>query len=711
MRSVRRCGRLLMTVVFSIPAMTLATIHSVPSQYPTIRAAIEAAVDGDTVLVAPGTYAENINFAGKNIVVASRYIVSGDPLDIAATIIHGGSPVDPDTASCVLIVSGEDTTAVLEGFTLTGGSGTKWTDEHGAGVYREGGGILITFSSPTIRHNLIIDNEAINSTGSVSAGGGGIRVGDGAPRIVTNAIIGNRGMYGGGIVLNYCSGTIIRNNVISQNRVFQAVPGVQTFGGGGVWVYRGKPGDTTPNIIENNTILGNSAWGTTGTSPSAGRGGGMHVDRAVVIVRNTIVWNNLQTIGNQINGSPDVSYSDVGGGFAGSGNIDANPLFADSSFLLLTGSPCADAGDEAAAYNDPENPGSPGEASPPAVGTLRNDMGAYGGPGGTLLPPFSRPGIYVPGDSLDLGYVLPGGTGWGALTLFNLGSSQLEIDRTAFVLDGGASLGIQQSLPLQVRPGSTDTLVISWSPTESSILEDTLLLFHNDETAGSPWPIRLTGSSVPTALLEVDVSEIDFGALDVNTPSRDTVFTIRNSGTAEDSVYLSLDYRGLKPEAALSVTPVSVSIGPGDSLEVRFTFFPPLIVRTFNSLYTPRILIDSQFSGKEKHFERPVRIVLVGTLSAEDPVGTVPATYFLEQNYPNPFNPTTLIAFGLPRSGHITMKIFNVVGELVGVLADGFYPPGRYRAAWDAGHLPTGTYFYQLRAGERVLTKKLLLIR
>jgi len=700
-----------MTVVLCIPAITLATIRAVPSQYPTIGAAIEVAINGDTVLVAPGTYPENINFAGKNIVVASRYIVSGDPLDIAATVIHGGSPVDPDTASCVLVVSGEDTTAVLEGFTLTGGTGTNWTDEHGAGVYREGGGILITFSSPTIRHNLIIDNEAINSTGSTSAGGGGIRVGDGAPRILANAIVGNRGMYGGGIVLNYCSGAIIRNNVISQNRVYQAVPGVQTFGGGGVWAYRGKPGDTTPNVIENNTILGNRAWGTTGASPSAGRGGGLHVDRANVIVRNTIFWNNLQAIGNQINGSPDVSYSDVEGGFTGFGNIDANPFFADSGLLLLTGSPCADAGDPAAAYNDPENPGSPGEVAPPAVGTLRNDMGAYGGPGGMFLPSFSQPGAYVPGDSVDLGYVLPGGNARGTLTLFNLGSSQLEIDSTAFVLDGGATLEIQRSLPLQVRPGSTDTLAISWSPTGSSILEDTLLLFHNDGTAESPLTIRLTGSSVPTALLEVDISEIDFGTLDVNTPIRDTVFTIRNSGTAEDSVSLSLDYRGLEPEAALSVTPVSGSIGPGDSLEVRFAFFPPVIVRTFNSLYTPRILIDSRFSGKERHFERPVRIVLVGTLSAEDPAGTIPATYFLEQNYPNPFNPTTVITFGLPRSGHITVMVFNVVGEVVGVLADGFYPPGRYRASWDAGHLPTGSYFYQLRAGERVLTKKLLLVR
>ena len=133
-----------------------ARVLNVPAEFNTIQAAINVSQTGDTVLAAEGIYFENINFSGKNITVASRYILDNDPLHILNTIINGSSPVHPDTASCVRIVSGEDSTAVLEGFTLTGGTGTKWVDEHGAGVYREGGGILITFSSPTIKNNLIM---------------------------------------------------------------------------------------------------------------------------------------------------------------------------------------------------------------------------------------------------------------------------------------------------------------------------------------------------------------------------------------------------------------------------------------------------------------------------------------------------------------------------------------------------------------------------
>ena len=115
------------TIICSINANTIR----VPEDYTTIQQAINASANGDTVVVASGTYYENINFRGKDILVTSYYLFNDDVSYIANTIINGSQPVHPDTASCVLIVSGEDSTAILQGFTLTGGTGTKWPDEHG----------------------------------------------------------------------------------------------------------------------------------------------------------------------------------------------------------------------------------------------------------------------------------------------------------------------------------------------------------------------------------------------------------------------------------------------------------------------------------------------------------------------------------------------------------------------------------------------------
>ncbi|RMH85617.1 MAG: T9SS C-terminal target domain-containing protein, partial [Calditrichaeota bacterium] len=85
----------------------------------------------------------------------------------------------------------------------------------------------------------------------------------------------------------------------------------------------------------------------------------------------------------QITGSVVVSYSDVQGGYSGTGNIDADPLFADTVNYYLTDpvSPAIDAGNPDPAYNDPEDSHRLGFACWPALGELRNDMGAYGGPG------------------------------------------------------------------------------------------------------------------------------------------------------------------------------------------------------------------------------------------------------------------------------------------------------------------------------------------
>ncbi len=338
----------------------------VPADQSTIQKGINVASNGDTVLVSPGTYFENVNFRGKRIVLTSRFSESGDLSFIQSTIINGSQPANADSASCVLIISGEDSTTVLQGFTITGGQGTKWIDEHGAGTYREGGGILIANSAPTIRFNVIINNAATNTSGVNSAGGGGIRAGDGNPKILNNVIARNAARYGAGIVLNY-TGAIVKNNIITNNS------GGQDYGGGALWM---NHDGATPKYVENNTSAGNQVVA-------------VYVWQGSSIIRNCILWADPQTSAVQIavrSGGPSVTYSFVGGGYSGTGNLSGDPEFADTTFVLGLNSPCIDAGDTASSCSDKESSSSPGNAQSPSKGGLRNDIGAYGGPGAAPLP-------------------------------------------------------------------------------------------------------------------------------------------------------------------------------------------------------------------------------------------------------------------------------------------------------------------------------------
>ena len=286
-------------------SFSFATTINVPEDSLSIQSGISGASDGDTVLVSAGTYVENINFNGKNIVVGSLVLTMGDTSYISQTIINGNF-----SGSVVTFNEGENNFAVLKGFTITGGN-----------AY-DGGGIYCSSSSPIIANNIIIGNVS-------ETYGGGISCNYSAPIIINNTITLNSSSYGGGISFDRYTSSVITGNSITKNNAEEG-------GGIGCFVF------SSPSIT-NNTISENSA---------DTKGGGIYCYyNSSATITNTIIWDNTSPIGSDIyiySSDPSFNYCDVMGGWEGEGNIDANPLFCSpdsGNYRLEEDSPCIGAGE------------------------------------------------------------------------------------------------------------------------------------------------------------------------------------------------------------------------------------------------------------------------------------------------------------------------------------------------------------------------------
>lgn len=209
LKSNRLTASLLLTAsIFCRPALAQVTIN-VPSDQPTIQAGINAAQNGDTVLVAPGTYNENIDFKGKGITVTSA---ATNYSGAVATVITASA-----YGSVVSLVTNEPSTAVLNGFTIQGASGPN--------ANAPIAGIAIIGSSPTITNNVVQLNI-----------GCGIAVSQGAsPVIQGNDIRLNRaaltaqeppgycgGVAGTGLFINEAGTVTVTGNTIEENTVIGA---------------------------------------------------------------------------------------------------------------------------------------------------------------------------------------------------------------------------------------------------------------------------------------------------------------------------------------------------------------------------------------------------------------------------------------------------------------------------------------------------------
>ncbi len=276
-------------------AIASAQIIHVPADQPNIQAGIDAALDGDTVLVAEGTYYENIRFKGKAITLGSEYIMDADTNHIHNTIINGSQPVNADSASAVMFISGEDTTSVINGFTITKGQGTWSNVTHahaGGGIFCFNAGAKIVrcnitgnellhdnyalgagISSMTTNgdFSIIIENNSISdnviSVTNTMAGGGGIFIGATTPAATINARIalnkfennycecGGRA-DGGGVKTELATMAAGTFHIIGNTFLNNSIKGSSTRGGGLCGI--GTGGIITNNIFRYNYIDENS---------------------------------------------------------------------------------------------------------------------------------------------------------------------------------------------------------------------------------------------------------------------------------------------------------------------------------------------------------------------------------------------------------------------------------------------------------------------
>jgi len=88
-----------------------------------------------------------------------------------------------------------------------------------------------------------------------------------------------------------------------------------------------------------------------------------------------------------------------------------------------------------------------------------------------------------------------------------------------------------------------------------------------------------------------------------------------------------------------------------------------------------------------------------------------PVNFELSQNYPNPFNPSTKINFSLTKNAHVTLTVYNILGQKVAVLVNGYRNAGNYQLNWDASNLSSGVYIYKLEAGNKVMSRKMVLLK
>lgn len=737
---------LLAGLLLGVGSAAFATIINVPGDFGTIQAAISdgGTTNGDTVQVAAGTYNENIDYSGKNL------ILIGDPANPGNIIIDAEGD-----GRVVHFHSGETATAQLIGFTLQNGDALD-------NDYHNGGGIFCESASPTLSHLIIRNSHALF--------GGGLSLHGSNPALDHIQFYGNGADGGGGGI-----DAALNSNPVIEHVTFS---GNTAGAGGAIWVY-----NQSHPLVRNSILWDNSPQEIAFPDD---------VDPQYITIAYTDIEGGLNGILTHGNGQV----------FWGDGNIDADPEFSDpdnDDYHLTLGSPCINAGD-AGSPIDPD--GTRNDMGALYFSLLMTE--SFGYPDGWAL--MSLPLIpvedsvqYVVGDDLEQRWVVYGfepdqgffvadtmAHGKGYFLCFDEFDppNDITIDVTGVPMtDDSVSVDLvwgwniiatpfRSTSPLEDATfwfndtaysyaEAVDGLLIhpvGFSFTNTGFIIDDELdpwraywfltlvdgiqsvtlyptLPHPmprqdgaDEGTPSNWSVDLSGTVglfTDSARLGVRANAHD---------GFDNAYDYAEPPTPPTEQYARLYFanpRWNSPVGEMFERDIRSPIAQGESAEWTLTAVtaqPGDVRLSWNDLAetTPwrnsYVLVDN-VTGSEVDMRAQsifdyrsagtrqftVRVQSSLDVSPAEPV--LPSRFGIASVSPNPFNNRSLVAFDLPSAGNVKLTVTDIVGRSVATMAEARFTAGRHVVAFSGEGLAGGNYILRLESSGAVSTANMTLVK
>lgn len=731
---------------------TEAKVIQVPSDQATIQGGINLATDGDTVLVDPGLYVENISFKGKKIVVGSLFLTTQDTSFISQTVVDGDT-----SGRVVFFIEDEKMSSILSGFTIQNGKGgilcfnssptitaciisnnsTIDTVENGRGT---GGGIYCMNASPEISHCTIDGNTAFGHF----AMGGGIYCGEGSHPEISHCIISNNTSISsanwatsGGGIFSKRSGPAVYNCLITNN---------QSSMGAGILCHTSTMRMVNSTVTENINTPSNSTVNVTGDGTSS------------IHIINCIIYGNTgkyDVTTSDLLSSIECYYSDIGSGYSGGTNFSSDPLFkGDGDYSLQAASPCIDAGNSWYIDWNRDLNGNQRLWDGSDYGIAYVDIGAYEYGSQSVSP------LYLTHNTGDLKLSVFHDGSFGHLSALNsLGEGFQYRNHADALWTGGLIFGTisagyvngnQASFGIINDFKNTDPIhpLASTDP-ETDYISETA---YNDSKTKNPFGVSVSQKVFSNSVDDFVIVEFGF------TPSSSSLEGFyagifadwdvggdegydKNIGGYDEARNLAYqyitdkspdpDYYGIVALSGMSGAKVGMDTTNNPKRESALQRISTFENETVTDTGDCKTWIGSgPFTLEQNETEFAYFAFVVGTdladlqlnadaaiekyqqiLTAVNEYKILPNQVHVSQNYPNPFALNTHINYQISRESKVSLVIFDALGRKVRTLMDEHKTAGSYTIEFNSQDLTGGTYFYRLNAGEFTVMKKMLLLK